>query len=364
MHVDIIGLMWSKRFIIIGLAVVGFILGYAGSYTLPEEYKATTVILPPPQSGTGAGIQASLGQMAALAGIGGASMKTTADQYASLLQTNAVMIPVIQALRLNEAYRAKSESGARQKLLQRMQVSVGKKDGLLTLEVTDTDPIRAALIANKLTSQLNVFTSSMAMTEAQQRRKFFEGQLLAAKSELEASQLNLQRSGINGDILKLEAKSATDAYGALLGQEAGLRARLDALGQTLTRQAPEFRQVEAMLEGVKRQINSVERGKGGEGVSEYAAKYRSYKYKEVLYELLARQFEMAKIEESKDPAGVQIIDSAVAPEEKFKPNRAVIAAVVGIALPWLYVAVLAGMALSSAGKARDSKSIPDVGEAA
>jgi uncharacterized protein involved in exopolysaccharide biosynthesis len=59
---------------------------------------------------------------------------------------------------------------------------------------------------------------------------------------------------------------------------------------------------------------------------EYLRKLRDVKYNETLYELLAKQYEMAKLDEARDAVVIQIIDKAVQPERKVKPRRAIIVA--------------------------------------
>ena len=50
---------------------------------------------------------------------------------------------------------------------------------------------------------------------------------------------------------------------------------------------------------------------------------RDVKYYETVYEMLAKQYEVAKIDESKDSSLVQVIDKAVEPDRKSKPTRSV-----------------------------------------
>jgi uncharacterized protein involved in exopolysaccharide biosynthesis len=51
---------------------------------------------------------------------------------------------------------------------------------------------------------------------------------------------------------------------------------------------------------------------------------RDVKYYEFLYELLAKQYELAKIDEAKDATIIQVVDRAVEPDRKSRPKRALI----------------------------------------
>uniref|UniRef100_UPI004047AAF5 GNVR domain-containing protein n=1 Tax=Yoonia sp. TaxID=2212373 RepID=UPI004047AAF5 len=84
-------------------------------------------------------------------------------------------------------------------------------------------------------------------------------------------------------------------------------------------------------------------GGGGEGArGDYIARYRDFKYQETLFELFTRQFEMAKLDESREGATIQVIDAATAPELKSKPKKALIAVLATLAtgfllLLWVFV---------------------------
>lgn len=54
-------------------------------------------------------------------------------------------------------------------------------------------------------------------------------------------------------------------------------------------------------------------------------RYRDFKYQETLYELFAKQFEMAKLDEAREGATIQVVDAAQPPELKSKPKKALIA---------------------------------------
>ena len=49
---------------------------------------------------------------------------------------------------------------------------------------------------------------------------------------------------------------------------------------------------------------------------------REVKYNEALFEALAKQFELARVEEAREAPLVQVLDRAVPPERKSAPKRA------------------------------------------
>jgi len=69
---------------------------------------------------------------------------------------------------------------------------------------------------------------------------------------------------------------------------------------------------------------------------EYVRKLREVKYHETIFDILARQFEMAKLDEAKEGSLIQVVDPAVLPDKKSSPRRGLI----------IIVATLVGFVLS------------------
>ena len=85
------------------------------------------------------------------------------------------------------------------------------KDGLISVEVDDKDPKFAANLANAHVEELRNLLGRLAVTEAQQRRLFFEKQLQLTKENLAKADLALKSSGINSSALKSSPSSAVEA---------------------------------------------------------------------------------------------------------------------------------------------------------
>jgi len=64
---------------------------------------------------------------------------------------------------------------------------------------------------------------------------------------------------------------------------------------------------------------------------------RDVKYNETIFELLAKQYEIAKIDEARDASIVQVLDPAVEPERKSKPMRSLIVILTAIVAGFLAV---------------------------
>lgn len=311
--------------LLIGGPVLLGLLAYALTFLLKPEFTARAVILPPQQQQSTA--TAALQSLGALAGLAGAAagVKNPADQYVALMQSATVSDRIITAYRLDEVYQSDVRQRTREQLAKKVNITVGKKDGLLVIEVDDESPQRAASIANKYIDELRRLTNDLAVTEAQQRRVFFDKQLLNTRDKLIAAERALQGSGINEGALRAEPRAAAEAYAEVKAQVTAAEVRLQMLRGIVTEKSSEYKQAQSSLQALRNQLNKAEASDTGAAGGDYIAKYREFRYQETLFELFAKQFELAKVDESRDGVLVQIVDAATPPERKSKPRRIMLA---------------------------------------
>jgi len=328
------------RLLVAGPLLVGA-LALGVSYLVPPTYTARTTFLPPQQSqGGAASALASLGALAGLAGVAG-GLKSPADQYVSLMQSVTVQDRIIEAFDLMQVYKTKLGIEAREQLNERVRIVLGKKDGLISVEVDDRDPGRAAEIANRHVAELRRVTAELALTEAQQRRVFFESQLDQARVRLAEAQRALQTSGFNQSTLRAEPRAAAEGYARLRAELTASEVRLRVLRSRLADEAPEMVQQQSLVEALRAQLTKLESSADAKPDTDYLSRYREFKYQETLFELFSKQFELARVDESRDGTLIQVVDAAVTPERKSKPRRSVIAVVsTGLAGVALLVFVL------------------------
>ncbi|MBL8326482.1 MAG: lipopolysaccharide biosynthesis protein [Rubrivivax sp.] len=299
---------------------------------VPSTYTAKTSFLPPQQQGANiAGTLATLGTIAGLGGV--APVRNSSDQYVALMQSALVADRLIDRFELMRSYDAKFRAEARRELAANARFSVGRKDGMVAIEVDDRDPARAAGLANAFVEELRVLLSRLVITEAQQRRVFFESQLQQAQERLVRAQLALQASGFSQGALRAEPKAAADEYGRLRAETTAAEVRVQMLRSNLAEGAPELRQAQSTLTALREQLARTERAgappaqKAG---SDYVTKYRDFKYHETLFELFARQYEAARLDESREGTPIQVIDVASPPERPSAPRRARLSALAAL----------------------------------
>ncbi|MDZ7811698.1 MAG: Wzz/FepE/Etk N-terminal domain-containing protein [Ideonella sp.] len=334
-------------------------IGYAGSFLITPTFAATTTFLPPQQQQSAAtAALASLGALAGLAG-GASGIKTPADQMVALMQSVTVSDSILDKFKLAEAYEAKYRVDARKKLAERVQISLGKKDGLITVTAEDTDPKRAADMANQYVVELRALNAKLALTEAQQRRMFFEKQWQDAKQKLTDAQIALEQSGFNAGALKAEPKAAAEGYARTKAELSAAEIRLRALRTTLADSTPEVQALSATTQGLRQRLSDQElsASTGSEKQANYIGRYREFKYQETLFELMAKQYELARVDEGREGALIQVVDVAEEAEKKHKPKRSIIALIAAVAVGLALSAWLIGKSMM--GRPKSGKLYPE-----
>ncbi|WP_445767951.1 Wzz/FepE/Etk N-terminal domain-containing protein [Rheinheimera sp.] len=343
----------NLRLLILGPLLVG-LTALGVSFAIPPTFTAKTSFLPPQQQNSAAATMlSSLGALGALGGLAGAAagIKNPADQYVAFMKSNQLLDALIDKFDLMNRYEAEYRTNARKTLEGNSRIASGK-DGIITVEVDDTDPQIAADMANAYVTQLEALMSRLAVTEAQQRRQFFESQLETTKQKLTEAEIALSQTGVSSDVLKSAPATAIAGVAELQAQVTAQEVRLGAMRGYLAETAPEFKQALTALASLRAQLAkqsqgvrpSTPRADGSSGGArdDYIARYRDFKYQETLFELFARQLEMAKLDESREGAAIQVIDAATAPELKSKPKKALIAVLATLAtgfllLLWVFV---------------------------
>lgn len=344
----------NLRLLVLGPLAVGVTaLGY--SFLIPPSYTAKTQFLPPlQQQSAAASMLASLGSLGGLAGaVGG--IKNPADQIVSYMKSVTLQDALIERFTLQEHYKAKTKTDTRFALTGAVRVASGK-DGLMTVEVDDKDPKFAADLANAHVEELSKLLGRLAVTEAQQRRLFFEKQLNQTKDNLILAEVALKATGISGSVLKSNPVSAVAAVAGLKAQVTAQEVKLGAMRGYLVDTAPDFKLAVNELANLRSQLAKQEKdepvnitiaAESRKDAGDYVSKYREYKYQETLFELFSKQFEIAKVDESREGALIQVLDAAEPPERKSNPKKALITIIATLASGFamlLFVFVRQGLA--------------------
>ena len=360
--IDVLIVLAKHKKKIILLPLVAAVIAAGVSMVLPNVSHATTKVLPPQQAQSGAA--SLLSQLGGLGGIvaGGAGIKSPNEMYVSMLRSRTVADRLIAKHELKKVYETESSERARKALADNTLVTSGK-DGLITVEVDDKDPKRAAQLANGYVAELMNLTNTLAITEASKRRMFFQQQLEQAKNNLAKAEMTLKGALEKGGVVSvdIESRAMVEMIGRLRAQISAKEIELGSMEAFVTTSNPEYRRAQQELSSLRSELSKLENGRpdlAGSGSTNEAGLenirvLREVKYNQMLYELLAKQYEAARLEEAKDPSIVQVLDPAVEPEMRSKPKRAMIvllsgAAALLLAMAWAAIAEMRERIMRSA----------------
>ena len=320
----------NLRLLILGPLLIG-LTALGVSFAIPPTFTAKTIFMPPQQQQGGAAMMLqSLGALGGLAGAA-AGIKNPNDQYVSLMKSETVSNALIVRFDLVNRYEADTQVDTRTALAANSRISSGK-DGLITIEVDDKDPQMAADITNAYVEELRAFLGKLAVTEAQNRRVFFEARLEESKEQLTRAEQALRGSGVNVSALKSNPAAAIAGIAQIQAQITAQEIKIGSMRGYLTESSPDFKQALTELAALRSQFAKLERPpQSSDADADYVARYRDFKYYETLFELFAKQFELARVDEAREGAVIQIVDRAVPPERKSKPKKALIAVIATLA---------------------------------
>jgi uncharacterized protein involved in exopolysaccharide biosynthesis len=327
------------RFILGVTVIAGIAVGLI-SLILPNQYTAESVILPPTTSSSSSSMMAQLsslgGGLGALAG-GNLGVKNPTDMHLSLMRSRTVEDAVVQHFHLAEHYKTKKASDTRKSFEANSTVLAGTKDGLITITATDKDPQFAADLTNGYVAEYKKFSAKLAISEAAQRRLFFEQQLRQAKENLLNAQESLKSTQQSTGILEVSSqmRALVEAGASLRAQLAAKQVQLQSLRSYATDNNPQIIQLQheiTALQGQLAQFGGTDPSSGilapkkqvSTNELEYIRKAHDMKYYEAIADLLSQQYEAAKIDEAREGAPIQVIDSAVVPDKHSSPKRLLI----------------------------------------
>ena len=325
------------------------VLAIVISLLLPVRYTATVTLLPPQQnSSLSSQLASQLGSLsgvAALATGGSNLLKNPNDMYVGMLRSRTVEDSIIQHFGLAQEYHKRYLSDARKKFEQYTTVDGGSKDGLIHISVEDRDPRRAADVANGYVDQFRDLSQHLAITEAEQRRIFFEQQLKQATQNLADAEGALKETEQKTGLIQLDsqARALIESASALRAEITAKEVQIQGMRTYANGENAQLFEAQQELDSLRAQLaklggNSenpegiiVGKGQMTEAGAEYAGRLRDVKYYETIFDILARQFELAKLDEAKEGAVIQVVDPAVPPDKRSTPKRGLIIISVTIA---------------------------------
>lgn len=313
--------VWKRRRFVaantLGVAAVAAIV----SLLVPSEYRAVTSLLPPEEDGSAGvvGISALL-QRARIPGFRLSGANTTSDLMAAILESRTVRDTLIEEFGLEKLYKTRTRDEALRRLSERTTTRV-TDEGLVVLTVTDRDPKRSAAIANRHVELLDRFNREVRTTRGGRTREFIARRIEETRRDLAAAEeaMRSYQEGEQAPVLPGAEAAALDAAAAMMARKIALEVELSMLREVLVSTSSELRQKELERGALAHEIEKLP----AVGM-ELARLYREVKVQEEVYALLMAQLEEAKIQETRDTPTIQVLDRAVAPEQRSWPKRKLI----------------------------------------
>ena len=354
-------LLWRHRRMLARVTAIALVVSFAIAFLIPKKYKATASIMPPDQQNSGAlmlaalarGGGSGLGSLGTLASslLGG---HTTTALFVNLLESGTVRGHLIDRFQLQKVYHTRYRFTTAKRLARLTKITDDKKSGVITIEVEDTDPVRARDMAQAYLDELSNLVNKTSTSSARQERIFIEHRLHDVENNLEHAQLELSEfSSKNTTVdIKEQTRAMVDTgarvQGELLVQQAGLQSLRQIYGDGNVRVKETEARIAALQKDMQQMTGSsaplpaADSGLDGAAPSgdkgelypplrqlprlavPYADLYRTVKVQEVIFELLTQQYEMARLEEAKDIPAISVIDAPGIPEKKSFPPRLIL----------------------------------------
>jgi tyrosine-protein kinase Etk/Wzc len=361
--IDFIIILAERKRTVFWITAIFAVLAIIVSFVLPKRYTASVVLLPPQQNSSlsATALSSQLGNMGGIAALAGGTLglKNPNDMYVGMLKSRTVEDAMVQHFGLMQEYHDKYPSDARKDFEGHTTIDGSGKDNLIHISIEDRDPNRAAELANGYIDQYRKLSEHLAITEASQRRLFFEQQLEQSKDKLADAEEALKETEQKTGLIQLDsqARALIESAVQLRAQIAAKEVQIQSLRTYATAENSELVQAQHELEGLQAQLDKlggsasldsglmVPKGQVPAAGLEYVRKLRDVKYNEAIFEILARQFELAKLDEAKQGSVVQVVDAAIPPDRRSFPKRAFI--VIGATAVGLFFGVFLALVQAS-----------------
>ena len=344
-------LLWNERRLIARVTLISLILSILLAFLIPKRYESTTLLMPPDQqSESGVAMMAAvLGKFDGGGGLGAdlLGLKTSGDLFMGVLKSRTVQDAVITKFDLRKVYGDRRWEDARKDLADRTDMFDDRKNGIISITVTDRSPQRAADISTEYVAQLNSVMTQLNTSSAHRERVFLEDRLAQVQKDLETTEKNFSEFASKNTALDVQSqgKAMIEAAATLEGQLIASETELQGLKQIYSDNNVRVRSMQARVDELRNQQLKLT-GKEGDADSDvqtrdsspfpslrqlpllgvtYADLSRQMKVQQAVFETLTQQYELAKVQEAKEIPSVKVLDPANIPETKSFPPRARIA---------------------------------------
>ena len=329
-------LLAFRRQIAIGTGA-SLLAGILTAVLLKPVFTASTVILPPQQGQSASALLTSeVSSLASLGASSALSLKSPNDMYVGILGSREIADHLIDRFQLMNVYHKKTHLDARKELRRNTDFDAAK-DGLIYINVEDHDPQRAAALANAYVEELHQANSRLAISQAAQRRLFYDDKLAEEKKVLDAAEEDLKQTQERNGLVQLsgQAEITIRSIASMQAEIASREVELGTIRTYATEENPAVTRLQQEIAALRSQLSKMENSEVSQSPGntqvpaarvpevglEYLRKLREARFHESLYELMAKQRGIASLEEADSAPVIQVVDHAEPPERKSGPSR-------------------------------------------
>jgi uncharacterized protein involved in exopolysaccharide biosynthesis len=343
--------VWLRRRTVFRMCLYTMLVTLLIVLLIPSQYESTAQLMPPSNPGVGnlamlssvvSGTSGDLGGTAASMASDVLGFKSSGSLFVGVLESRTIQDGVINRINLRKVYWVSTYYKARKILSDRTSIKEDRKSGIVTIAVWDTDPRRAAAIARAYVEQLNQVLAHSSTSSARRERIFLDGRLQEIKQQLDDAQKRFsefasQKGAID---VKEQGRAMVEAAATLEGQLIAAQSEASGLEQIYTTNNVRVRSLIARIDELKRKLAQIGGSEGsalgadGSENSSYPSirqlpilgvtwldLYRQTRISETVYEILTKQYEMAKVQEAKELPVAQVFDEPTIAEKKSFPPR-------------------------------------------
>jgi len=134
-----------------------------------------------------------------------------------------------------------------------------------------------------------------------------------------------------------QARALIESAAVLRAQVVAKQVEIEGMRSFATDDNPNLVLAKQELAALEAQLNRVagsqqdlgsdinlSKGRVTQAGMEYVRRFRELKYQETVFELLAKEFEVAKLDEAREGSIIQVVDAPVVPDKKSFPPRTLI----------------------------------------
>lgn len=332
----ILSLLRYKRWLVI-CPLIAAVIAFAFVSTQLPRYSAMARLLPPKTKPNTATMLSQTGSLAG-AGVGGVleGQKPVVDMYLAILQSRAAAEFMDSNFDLRKRWGVSSIESVYGRLSSMSKIAPSP-NGIINIEIEDSDPVWAARLANGYADALQYITQGLAVNEASKRRVFYEQQMNVSFQQLTVAEMSLRKIQQETGVLNLDPQiqMAIQESNRLRTAIASKETELASMEAFATERNADYLRLQHEIDALKNQLEQWRRPvkasddvalQASEGLlpeisMEYVKHVREVKNLELVYELFLKELQLTRIDQVKDATTVELLDKAIPPSTPSYPKK-------------------------------------------